>query len=241
MSEEEAGEAIGREEPLSGFVGILDRLGGALLEPGKTFDRMIDEERGILEPLLIVVVFNAIQGAIIGSLIVRIILSVVAFAGRFFGQMGIPTGGVPPGPIPMGLLAIIPVATAVLWSIAALILWVIFAGIAHFIAKYVFKGVGSFVRLLTLYGYASVPWSLVILGMVLLGLNLFAFMGFSAILNLVAIFWMVLITVVAAERSHKIDPGKAFISVFIGPLVVFLILFAIGGPLASLALGGMFG
>ncbi|MCP8305348.1 MAG: YIP1 family protein [archaeon] len=216
----------------TGFTGFLDRLGGALLEPRKTFDDILTEKRGILEPLLLIVAFFGIQGALVGVFAVRIISSILALLGPIIGVEQFGTF--------QAFSFIIPVTTAIVWIIGSLICWFISAGIAHLCARYVFSGMGAYTQLLKLYGYATVPSSLVILGMVLVGLNFPFFFGYFIILCLIAIFWMVSISVVAVERCHLIDPGKAFISSFVVPLVVYLIISALLTYLLSLSLGGFF-
>ena len=140
------------------FAGLLSRLGGTLLDPGKTFEQIIAEKRGFLEPLLVVFLSHGIQGAIIGSFIVRIILAIYAFLGEWLGEA------------PVGLIVSIPIITFFVAFVGTLILWAILTGIAHLCAKYIFKGAGSFGQLFKLYGYASVPYSLVILATVLIGI-----------------------------------------------------------------------
>ena len=224
-------ETLPQRKTPSGFTGFLDRLGGVLLEPRKTFYNILEEKRGIIEPLLLIIVFFGIQGALVGVFIVRILYSFLPFLGPFIGIEQLK--------VFQGNLFIIPIITAISLIIFALILWIISAGIAHLCARYIFKGMGLYTQVLKLYGYASVPSSLVILGMVLVSLNFSLFFGFSIILCLIAIFWTVLILVVAVERCHLIDPGQAFISSFIAPLVFYIVLSAVIWLIFS-ALGGFF-
>jgi len=213
----------------SKFMGFLSRLGETLLEPGKMFERLIAEKKGFLEPLVIVLIFHGVQGALIGSFIAKIIITVFAFFGSLFGaQNAVPS-----------FVSTIPAIIAIVGIICALLLWVILTGIAHISAKYIFKGVGSFTQLFKLYGYASVPNILAIFATLLIGINFFVFLGFSLILCFASIFWMVLIMVVAVQKTYQIDPGKAFISAFIAPIVVILILLAFVGLLLSMLFGGI--
>ncbi|MGQ9719048.1 MAG: YIP1 family protein [Nitrososphaerales archaeon] len=223
-------EVLVQGKASSSFVRFLDRLGGALIEPRKTFYDMLAENRGIIEPLLLVVLFFGIQGALVGVFLFRLSSSIMPFM-SFMGaeqSMALQT-----------FLLTIPVITTVLWLIVALLLWIISAGITHLCAKYIFKARGSYTQLLTLYGYASVPSSLVILGMILVGLNIFSFFVLFMFLFIVAAFWAVVILVVAVERCYLLDPGQAFISSFIVPLAVYLALLALIGWL-FLALRGFF-
>ena len=218
-----------KEKTYSKFIGFVSRLGETFLEPGKMFERLIAEKKGFLEPLVLVLIFHGVQGALIGSLIAKIIITIFAFLGSLLGiQNAIPS-----------FVFVIPVITAIVGIICTLLLWVILAGIAHIIAKYIFKGVGSFTQLFKLYGYASVPNILAIFATLLMGVDFFAFLGYSLVLCFASIFWVVLIMVVAVEKSHQIDPGKAFISAFIGPIVILLILLAFAGLFLSMLFGGI--
>lgn len=210
------------------IIGFLERLGGTLLEPGKTFEQLISAKRGFLEPFLIVLVFHGVVGSLVGSLIDNLVLSFHAFLGPFLG-----------GDITVIILEI-PVVTTLLGIICGFMLWVIFAGIAHLCARHVFKGGGSFAQLLKLYGYTYVPCFLVIMATLLLEANFVLFLGYSMILDITAILWMGLLMVVAVERSHRIDPGKAFLSSLIGPLVISVALLVAGGLLVTW-IGGLLG
>ncbi|MGQ9469199.1 MAG: YIP1 family protein [Nitrososphaerales archaeon] len=220
-----------QRKPSSGFIGFLDRLGGALIEPRKTFYHILEEKRGILEPLLLIIVFSSIQGALVGVFIVRILYSFFPFLSPIIGAGQLRAF--------QESLFIIPIITTISWIIFSLISWVISAGIAHLCARYIFKGIGSYTQLLKLYGYASIPSSLVILGMLLVSLNFSLFFGISIILWLIAVFWTVITLVVAVERCHLIDPGQAFISSFISPLIFYIILSTLIWLIFS-ALGGFF-
>jgi len=210
----------------SGSVEFLGRVGGALLEPGKTFYQIIAERRSILESLLLVIIFSSVYGAVIGASVARVIPSLLTGLGSVFGAEAQFTGL-------LGIVWLIPIATALLNIIGTLILWVISAGISHLCAKYVFKGRGSYVQLLQLFGYAFVPVSLVIAGVLIVGVNLSPL--YSLILSLIAVFWAVIILVVAVEKAHQLDAGKAFVSAFIAPLAFYLlILFAAGFAVTSI-------
>lgn len=224
MEEEKISSKIGAK---SYFRGFLNTLGGTLLDPRGTFEQIITDKRGFLEPLLIVFLSHGIQGAVIGSFIVTIILGIWAFLGEWLGAA------------PHGLIVSIPIIAFFVAFIATLILWAIVAAIAHLCARYVFKGVGSFGQLFKLYGYASVPYSFIILATVLIGVN-FSLSPLSLILGLIAIFWMVLIMVVAVDTNYKIGLGKAFVSSFVGPMIVLLILF-VALWLILMGMAAMFG
>lgn len=224
-------ETFAERRSSSGFVGFLDRLGGVLLEPRKTFYDILEEKRGILEPFLLLIIFSGIQGALVGVFLARLLYSFFPFLS--------PLIPIEQLEILQGSLFTIPIITAFSCIVFALILWVISAGIAHLCARYIFKGMGLYTQLLKLYGYASVPSSLILLGMILSSFNFSVFFGFSLILCLISLFWTVLILVVAVERCHLIDPGQAFISSFIAPLVFYALLSAVIWLIFS-AIGGIF-
>ena len=75
------------------------------------------------------------------------------------------------GTMPMDLVNNVLASIVFMMVIDTLILGVIITGISHLVARYIFKGQGSFMQLMKLYGYAFVPHSLVILGTVLGGLS----------------------------------------------------------------------
>jgi len=169
--------------------------------------------------LLLIIIFFGIQGALVGVFVTRVFSSIITFLGSYAGfeQFG----------TLQALSSIIPVTTTIMCIVGSLIFWLISTGISHLCARYIFGGMGAYTQLLKLYGYATVPSSLVIFGIILVGLNFFFFAGYFLVLFLIALFWMVTISVVAVERCHLIDPGKAFISSFVLPLVVYLIISAL--------------
>jgi len=197
------------------FTSFLNRIGGVLLAPDATFNQIITDRIGFWEPLTLIILLVAIEGAVLASLAYRV-FSVVANAVS-------PLTGVVWDP---GFLNVILVIIISAMIIATLVAWVILAGIAHISAKYIFRGEGSFVQLMKLYGYTFVPVSLLILSTVLLGLS-WATWPLTLFLNIVATFWIVLLMAVAVKHNYKIDTGKAFISSFIGPMTVWLVV--VGG------------
>lgn len=209
--EKSEGEAP-KEEKASYFSSFLNRIGGVFLTPDATFKQIIMEKIGFLEPFALVLVLVGIEGLVIASFIHRIISALIVSFGSLLGDVS------------LGSLSIIWLAVTIGMVVVTLILWIIVAGIAHISAKYIFKGVGgSFVQLMKLYGYTLVPFSLVILGTVLSGISWVTW-PLSTFFGVVAIFWIVLLMAVAVKHTYNIDIGKAFISSFIGPMVVCLIL-----------------
>ncbi len=126
----------------------------------------------------------------------------------------------------LGFLGIIPWIMLIVMIILVLIGWVIVAGIAHLSARYIFRGVGSFTQLLKLYGYSLAPMSLMIFATVLIGVSWIA-LPLTQFLFVAAVFWIVMLMTVAVRQNYGLDTGKAFISSFIGPLIVWLVIMVI--------------
>jgi hypothetical protein len=197
------------------FTSFLNRIGGVFLAPDATFNQIIADKIGFWEPLILVLALVVIEAAVLSSLAYRTFST-------FMTAISPLTGGfLSPGFLSIALLSMILVTIVV-----TLIFWVIVGGIAHLSAKYFFNGTGSFVQLMKLYGYSFVPYSLVILSTVLIGISWVTW-PVSVFLNIVTTFWFVLLMVVAVKHNYEIDIGKAFISSFIGPMVVWLIMVSI--------------
>ncbi|MDH5754243.1 MAG: YIP1 family protein [Candidatus Bathyarchaeota archaeon] len=200
------------EKGMSGyFSAFLSRIGGVFLAPDAAFKQIIADKVGVWEPFLLILLLVGIEGAVFASFVYRVILAIAESLSYLTGN------------VPLGLLGAIPWIMVILMAVVALIFWIVVAGIAHISAKYIFKSEGSFVQLLKLYGYSLTPYSLVILGTVLLGIS-WATWPLSMFFNIVATFWVVLLMAVAVKHNYNIDVGKAFISSFIGPMVVWLII-----------------
>jgi hypothetical protein len=148
---------------------------------------------------------------------------VSSFAYRFVSAVTNALNPVTGGMFSSSLMSIVFVSMIFAMIIATLIFWVIVAGIAHLIAKYIFRGQGSYIQLMKLYGYTLVPYSLVILGTVLIGLS-WTTWPIAIFFNVVAIFWVVLLMAVAVKHNYGIDIGKGFISSFIGPMLLWLLI-----------------
>ncbi|MEM3437283.1 MAG: hypothetical protein QXP55_01950 [Nitrososphaerales archaeon] len=66
-----------QNKSLSGFTGFLERLGGILLEPRKTFYDMMQRKMSIIEPLFLIIAFW--NSCLFGVLIVRMLYSFLDF------------------------------------------------------------------------------------------------------------------------------------------------------------------
>jgi hypothetical protein len=194
------------------FTSFLNRIGGVFLAPDATFSQIIAERIGFLEPLMLMIMLVAIEGAVVASFAYRVFSAVV-------NAIGLLTGGVTSA----GFFTFAVAIVIFVMIFGTLIVWVILAAIAHVSARYVFRGRGSFVQLMKLYGYTLVPISLVILSTVLMAISWVSW-PLVLFLNIVATFWNVLLMAVAVKHNYGIDIGKAFISSFIGPMTVWLII-----------------
>jgi hypothetical protein len=220
-------EATAKESG-SYFTMFLNRIGAVFLAPDATFSQIVSGKIGFWEPLALILLLIGIEGAVLASFAVRVISAVTNAIGPVTGITSV------------SFLAFVPSVLITVMIIGFLLVWIIVAGIAHLIARYVFRGRGSYVQLLKLYGYALVPYSLVILGTVIIGIN-WATWPFAIFLNVVATFWIVLLMSVAVKHNYGIDVGKAFISSFIGPMLAWLIVIGIFWLWLLVAIGSFAG
>lgn len=205
------GEETVEKERAPYFASFMKRIGGVFLAPDETFNHIIADRIGFWEPLILMILLVAIQGAVLAS-----------FAYRVFSAIASSIGALTSGGLGLGFLNFILVTMIFAMIIMALIAWIIMAGIAHISAKYLFKGDGSFVQLLKLYGYTLTPISLVILGTMLFSVS-WATWPLTLFFQIIATFWIVFLMATAVKHNYKIDSGKAFISSFIGPMVIWLV------------------
>lgn len=211
---EKSESELPKEGIASYFSLFLSRIGGVFLAPDAAFKRIIADKIGFWEPFLLILLLVGIESMVLASFVHRVVSAIMVSVGSLVGDVF------------LGFLGVIWLILVIANMVATLILWVVVAGIAHISAKYIFKGEGSFVQLMKLYGYSLVPFSLVILGTVLLGIS-WATWPLLAFFNIVAAFWVVLLMAVAAKHNYNVDIGKAFISSFIGPMVVWLIIMGV--------------
>jgi hypothetical protein len=196
------------------FLSFLNRIGGVFLTPESTFTQIITQRTSILEPLMLIILLVGIEAAIIASFAYRIFSAITT---AFSSVTGTTT---------LGFFAFIPLMMLIMMIISTLIFWLIIAGIAHIGAKYIFRGNGSYIQLLKLYGYAFVPYSLMILSTLLIGVS-WVLWPIAVFLYIVMIFWIIVLMTTAVKQNYGIDTGKAFISSFIGPMLIWLIIVGI--------------
>lgn len=211
---EKAESEISTEGIREYFSNFLSRIGGVFLVPNATFKQIIADQLGFWEPFILILLLVGIEAGITASFVHRLLSAITESVGSALGTT------------PSVFLGAVAWITLVVTIVAYLIIWIIVTGIAHISAKYIFKGEGSFIQLLKLYGYSLTPYSLVILGSFLFGIS-WATWPVSLFLNIMATFWIVLLMAVAVKHNYDIDIGKGFISSFIGPMVVLLIIFLV--------------
>ncbi len=193
------------------FTGLLTRVGGVFLAPDATFSRIVVDKVQFWEPLMLMLLLVGVEGAILISFCYRILSAVTTSLSSI------------PGFVSFGFLYAVPWIMFISMLFGTLLLWVILTFITHIGAKYIFHGKGSFLGLMKLYGYSLVPAVLAILGSVLFGISWVAG-PLVFFLDTIAIFWTVLLMAVATKHNYDIDIGKAFISSFVGPMTVCLII-----------------
>jgi hypothetical protein len=196
------------------FSGLLTRIGGVFLAPDATFKQIITGKIGFWEPFLLVLLLVGVQVAVVASFCFRIMAAIL-------DSISTLTSGVS--------FSFLSVMLAVMFTVSiigALILWFVVAIIAHLIARFVFHGRGSLLQLMKLYGYSIIPCSLQILGLVLVGMS-WTLWPFLVFFHAVAAFWIVVLMAVAVKHTYDIDIGKGFISSFIGPMTLWLIMIGI--------------
>jgi hypothetical protein len=197
------------------FISFVNRIGGVFLAPDETFNQIVTDKVSFWESFLLVVMLVAIEGGIVSSFAYRVVSAIT-------GLMNPLTGAT----LPIGFVNVILASMVFMMVIGTLIFWVIVTSIAHLVARYIFRSQGSFIQLMKLYGYALVPYSLAILGTVLVGLS-WTTWPIAVFSSIITTFWVVLLMAVAVKHNYKIDIGKGFISSFIGPMLVWLIIVGI--------------
>ncbi len=195
-----------------GGPGILERLGGVLIDPEATFRAMLDGEIGVGGALITVVLIAVVEGLAVGS----ILTGQLGRIGEFFAPW-----------LSLGFqlewFAWLAVPAAVVGlTLFSLIFWTLTSWIAHVAGRYLFGGDGSYVQILTLTGYcwvAAMPF--------LAGIALTALTGETilvTVLTIVSLAWFFTVWVTAAKVVYEIDMGRAFVASFLTPLTIYTII-----------------
>ena len=195
-------------------LGLLERIGGALIDPESTFKAMVESGVGVGEALLCLLAFTVAAGFTFSPVVLKL---AEVFAG-FAGWLGFPGYGA----LTPSLAWIAASILIVLLVFGNLVFWALSAGIAHLTAKYAFKGEGSYAGVLTAYGYSYSAFTPFLVGVTLTNL-----MGLALLLplfTLISAAWFLILWVVAVKTVHRIDAGRGFISAFLTPLTVYLLI-----------------
>jgi len=106
----------------------------------------------------------------------------------------------------IGQLALGPVAMAS-QAIAALVRWVVWAGITYLVGDKVFGGTATWGELLRTLGFAQAPGMLAALGFIPI---------FGGLVNLAIAPWMLVTGVVAIRQALDFSTGKAVLTALLG-------------------------
>jgi hypothetical protein len=168
-----------------------------MISPEDSFRKIIESKK-TLNGVYVFIFFSAFLGIMIGSLIAGI------------------TG-----------ITFLPLIVALIYVILGLLNLLIWAGITHIIAKFLFKGEGNFVNLFGLLGYTSVTFILGIFALMtlILGTTIIS----SWLLFTLMIFWILIIGIVAVEAEYKIGIGKSFLSLCGIPILILVLIFLLLG------------
>ena len=181
------------------FLDFFDGIVGVMVSPERSFREILDKNSAT-RGIYIFIFFAAFLGIMVGALIAGIVKN-----------------------------AFLPVLLAVVFAVYGLVKIFIWAGISHLVAKFVFKGEGTFINTFGLFGYSSVTYILGIFGLMTLILASTIFT--SSMLLVLMYIWTVLIGTVAVNAEHKIGMGKSFLSCFGVPSLVVILLLMIVGAL----------
>jgi hypothetical protein len=212
-----------------GRFGFIERIGGALIDPEITFNTIIKRGIGVRGAILNIILFSVVEALLFSSAISLILMRVAVFLREWFGFSLASAGWLPwvITPTFIGLKIVL-----------SLLAWVILGGLAHLSARHAFSGEGTYSEILTLYGYGWSAKMPLLAGAALsiLTQNPVYLLVFA----LVSFIWILIVWTAAVKVSHGIDFGRAFISVFIVPLVVFTLI-GLGCFLALASFGGWLG
>lgn len=176
-------------------VGFFDDVAEMMISPEVAFKKILDKNAA-LKGIYVFIFFSAFVGIMIGSMIAGVIKN--------------------------AFLPILFAVIAIIWGLFKLLIW---SGITHIIAKFVFKGEGSFVRLFGLLGYTSVASILLIFGIMTFMLAT-TFLA-SVLLLVLMDLWILIIATIAVDVEHKIGIGKSFLSCCGIPALILMAIFLI--------------
>jgi len=205
--------------PSSGLSSLLEEIGGVIVEPKDEFLKLLNRKTSLLKPLGVITLFHGVHGALIGTILFKAFLT-FSYLWKLIW--------VGPQTLPLHLLIFFTPVTLAILSVALMVTtWILSSVITHLCVRIVFGKKGSYLKLLNLYGYASVPFFLSIVGLLMLSLTS-KFFVYSIALLATSVLWSIIILITAVQSVYEVSAGKAFISSVIAPLFVILVLTAIG-------------
>ena len=200
-----------------GLRGFLRRIGGVILSPGETLEIIVHEKVSLLEPLLLIVCFEGLIGFLRAA-------AVISFLRRVVGFLSFLAGSIPWIPRLTGITsAFIFPASATFSIVFSLVVWVLWGGIAHLVAKHGFNGTGDYVTTLRTLGYAEVPRFISIIGVLFTVFSPLAIF-IALALRVLGVIWQAAIATFAMMKSHGLSGGSAFIAGILIPAVVLLVI-----------------
>lgn len=192
------------------MIDILADLGGLITSPRQTFKTIFAEKRGLLQPILLLLVMTTVLSLVtIANIVIRFMGFFSPFMRGFSGAIYV-------------FIGLISVVGMIFGSI---VLWLILGLLTHVFAK-ILGGKGSIEKALVILGYATVSFFIyVVLGFVGLFTNFLISIGLLTVgLLISAILWAIVASIGVSE-AYGISLGKGFASVILPLLVISLIPF----------------
>ena len=187
--------------------GAIKDLGESLIAPRQVVKILITERRGLTFSFFVVLVFSIVEGMVatltfigkLGSFIP------VPFVGGFLGRVALFFG-------------------TIFYVILCICYWVLGGLIIHLFCR-LFKGRGDFEHTLTAFAFLWIPAFIIgLLSPVILALDYISGIGLFLLLFFVSLIWGLIISVQALSEVHGFGIGKAFLSLIIPMIIIFILL-----------------
>jgi hypothetical protein len=195
-------------------VGLVERVGKALLSPREQIRQSIHERRSPLEPILLGSLISGVNGALLAAAFIQ--LSLHPFQGF------IPL--FPPSlfsSVVSGILA----GSAVAFVASVLVTGLIVAAIMHFAAK-ILGGHGSYSESVMVVFYSILPYGFVALPLLLALVAPLPMLILAGGFTLVAFVWQVYMLFEGIKEVYGIDTSKTVL-VLLAPLILAILLVAL--------------
>ena len=187
---------------------IINRIGGLIISPKDTVKILVHERRGLLEPLMIVLLFSIVKWTAL-SLAFRHLLNYMV------GWIEITPFTVITKFIFDWLFAL-GVALGIIYD---LVIWILFSLGVYMMTKLV-KGSGDFEDTMAVIGYAHVSKVFMIIPLIMAPFAPVMSLFLSLALYFVSLILLVYITAIGVSEIHGLSFEKAIIVTIIPPLVV---------------------